>query len=62
MSELHLQADQFQVGDIVHTDEGRSVEIRSIERRDGGELIVNPGAPDELEGMVWQTAKVTRNA
>lgn len=65
MTELTLQADSFQIGDIVHADDGRRVEIRAIKRGDGGELTVNPGDPDELDeldGMVWQHATVTRDA
>ncbi|MET8694717.1 hypothetical protein ABZV65_19490 [Streptomyces bauhiniae] len=62
MTELTIQADSFQIGDIVHTDDGRRVEIRAIKRGDGGELTINPGSPDELDGMVWQHATVTRTA
>lgn len=62
MTELRIPADDFQVGDFVHTDDGRFVEIRDIERGDKGLLIVNPGAHDQLDGHVWEQATVTRDA
>lgn len=62
MTELRIPADNFQVGDFVHTDDGRFVEVRSIERGDLGELTVNPGEHDQMDGKVWQHAIVTRNA
>lgn len=61
MTEVHLAADDFQIGDLVHTASGL-VEIRHMSRGDGGELLVNPGDADQLDGMVWQHATVTRNA
>ena len=60
MPELHIPADDFQIGDQVHLDDGSTVEIRDIERGDKGILIVNPGASDQLEGHVWEHATVTR--
>lgn len=61
MPELRIPADDFQIGDLVHTRDGGTVEIRDIERGDKGLLIVNPGAPDQLDGHVWEQATVTRN-
>ena len=60
MPELHIPADDFQIGDIVHLDNGTRIEVRDIERGDQGLLIVNPGADDQLEGHVWEHATVTR--
>lgn len=60
MTERIIPADDFQIGDIVHLDNGSTVEIRNIERGDHGLLIVNPGAADELNGRVWEHATITR--
>lgn len=60
MTELRIPADDFQIGDIVHLDNGNTVEVRDIERGDNGLLIVNVGARDELNGRVWEWATVTR--
>jgi hypothetical protein len=62
MTELHLPADDFKIGDIIHLADGRRVEIRDIERGDKGLLTVNPGADDQLDGRVWEHVTVTRNA
>lgn len=60
MPELRILADDFQIGDTVHLEDGRRVEIRDIERGEGGLLIVNPGADDQLDGNAWEWATVTR--
>jgi hypothetical protein len=60
VAELWIPADEFQIGDRVHLHDGRTVEVRDIERRDKGLLIVNPGADDELHGHVWEHATITR--
>jgi hypothetical protein len=60
MAELRIPADDFQIGDHIHVHDGRTVEIRDIERGDKGLLIVNPGADDQLDGHVWEHATVTR--
>lgn len=60
MPELHIPADDFQIGDLVHVHDRRTIEIRDIERGDQGLLVVNPGADDQLEGHVWEHATVTR--
>ncbi|MFF8589967.1 hypothetical protein ACF061_00765 [Streptomyces sp. NPDC015220] len=60
MTDLYLPADDFQVGDLVHTD-GRTVRVRDIVRDKAGRLIVNPGDFDELDGWVWEHATVTRD-
>jgi hypothetical protein len=57
-----MPADDIAIGDLVHTDDGRHVEVRALVRGDVGELTVNPGDADELGGKVWETAKVTRHA
>lgn len=62
MTELRIPADDFQIGDLVHLDDGSTVEVRDIERGDKGLLLVNPSAPDQLDGHVWEHATVTRNA
>ena len=62
MTELRIPADDFQIGDLVHLDNGSTVEVRDIERGDNGLLIVNLGASDELNGRVWEHATVTRSA
>lgn len=60
MAELHIPADDFQIGDTVHLDDGGITEIRAIERGEQGKLTVNPGDFDEITGYVWNHAKVTR--
>ncbi|MFJ9633793.1 hypothetical protein ACIRU8_39475 [Streptomyces sp. NPDC101175] len=60
MTKLHIPADDFQLGDLVHLADGRMVEIRAIERGDKGLIVVNPGAPDRLEGRVWERVTITR--
>lgn len=60
MTDTRIPADDFQIGDIVHTEQGAHVEIRDIERGEGGILIVNPGADDQLDGHAWEWATVTR--
>lgn len=60
MPELRIPADDFRIGDTVHLDDGRAIEIRDIERGERGLLIVNPGADDELSGHVWEHATVAR--
>lgn len=60
MTELRIPADDFQIGDHVHLDDGRTIEIRDIERGDQGLLLVNPGADDQLDGHAWELATVTR--
>ena len=60
MTDLHIPADDFQLGDLVHLADGNRIKIRAIERGDKGLLIVNPGADDQLEGHVWEHATVTR--
>jgi hypothetical protein len=62
MPEPRIPAGNFQIGDHVHLDDGRTVEIRDIERGDQGLLLVNPGAEDQLDGHAWEWATVTRNA
>lgn len=62
MTEQYIPADDFQIGDLVHVHDGRTVKIRDIERGDQGLLIVNPGADDQLDGHVWEHATVTRPA
>jgi hypothetical protein len=58
--ELCIPADGFKIGDLVHRTDGPPIEIRTIDRRDGGVLDVNDGQPDEMHGFAWQTATVTR--
>lgn len=60
MTELRIPADNFQIGDLVHTEQGPAVEVRDIERGEGGILIVNPGADDQLDGHAWEWATITR--
>lgn len=60
MTELRIPADDFQIGDHVHTEQGPVVEVRTIRRGDGGELTVNPGDDDQLDGHAWEWATVTR--
>lgn len=55
-----MPADDFQIGDLVHTEQGPVVEVRAIERGDKGQLTVNPGTTDQLDGHVWEHATVTR--
>jgi hypothetical protein len=62
MTELHIPADDFRIGDLVHTEQGPIVEVRAIERGETGQLTVNPGDPDQLDGKVWEHATVTRTA
>ncbi|MCG0065022.1 hypothetical protein L0F81_17255 [Streptomyces tricolor] len=61
MTELRIPADDFQVGDLVHTGNGQPVRVRRIVRDKAGRLLVNPGDHDELDGWVWEHATVTRN-
>lgn len=60
MTELHMAADDLQLGDLVRLTNGQTVEAREIKRGDLGELIVNPGAVDQLTGRVWEHVTVTR--
>jgi hypothetical protein len=60
MAELRIPADDFQIGDHVHTEQGPIVEIRAIERGEKGQLTVNPSDPDQLDGHAWEHATVTR--
>ncbi|WP_318205380.1 hypothetical protein [Streptomyces sp. SCL15-4] len=62
MTEMYIPADNFQVGDIVHTEKSRPVRVRHIVRDKAGRLLVNPGDSDELDGWVWEHATVTRDA
>lgn len=62
MTELRIPADDIQIGDHVHTEQGPIVEVRAIERGELGELTVNPGDDDQLDGKVWEHTTVTRNA
>lgn len=62
MTELRIPADNFQIGDLVHTEQGPIVEVRDLEHGEGGILIVNPGADDQLDGKAWEWATVTRDA
>jgi hypothetical protein len=55
-----IAADDFQIGDFVHTSPSTRVEIRCMQRHDDGRLIVNPGDPDQLDGYVWQRTIVSR--
>jgi hypothetical protein len=60
MTELRIPADGFQIGDLVHTEQAPIVEVRDLEHGEGGILIVNPGADDQLDGNAWEWATVTR--
>ena len=60
MAERQIPADDFQIGDLIHLNPQTRVEIRHMRRGDNGELTVNPGEPDELNGYVWQHTTVTR--
>lgn len=60
MTELRIPADNFQIGDMVHTEQGPVVEVRVIERGEKGRLTVNPGDDDQLDGNAWEWATVTR--
>lgn len=62
MAEQYIPADDFRIGDHVHVHDGRIVEVRTIERGDTGQLTVNAGEADQLDGKVWEHATVTRNA
>ena len=62
MTELHIPADVLKVGDHVHTEQGPVVEVRAIQRGEQGQLTVNPGDQDQLDGKVWEHATVTRDA
>ena len=62
MTELYVPAEDFKVGDLVHVDGRRPIEVRHLVRDKAGRLIVNPGDPDELDGWVWQHATITRQA
>lgn len=57
----YTPADEIRVGDVVHAEDGRDIEVREIVRGKRGELTVNPGADDELSGRIWHTARVTRH-
>lgn len=59
MTELHIQADDFQIGDHVDIN-GRLVEIRHLDRGASGKITVNPGDDDQLDGYAWQNATVQR--
>lgn len=61
MTELHIPADDFQIGDTVHLADGGQVEIRDILRGDQGRITVNPGDGDQLDGRVWEHVVVTRS-
>ncbi|MFI8301555.1 hypothetical protein ACIGCZ_37235 [Streptomyces nigra] len=62
MPELRIPADDFQIGDLVHTEQGPVVQVRAIKRGEMGDLTVNPGDDDQLDGKVWEHATVTRTA
>jgi hypothetical protein len=62
VTDLHIPADDFQIGDHVHTEQGPIVEVRAIERGEQGQLTVNSGCDDQLDGKVWEHATVTRDA
>lgn len=62
MPDLHIPADDFQIGDHVHLPDGTTVEVRNIQRGDKGRITVNPGDSDQLDGHVWEHATVTRDA
>jgi hypothetical protein len=60
MPELHIPADDFQIGDIVHLGDGQDTEIRALQRGERGRITVNPGDFDEITGYIWHHATVTR--
>lgn len=60
MPSMYIPADDFKIGDIIDIGDGSTTEIRAIERRDHGQLIVNPGDFDEITGFIWHYAAVTR--
>ncbi|MFJ9420706.1 hypothetical protein [Streptomyces sp. NPDC101249] len=60
MPKIRIPADDFQIGDLVHLADGRTVEIRHIERGEKGLITVNPGDPDQLQGRVWEHVTITR--
>ncbi|NED31086.1 hypothetical protein [Streptomyces sp. SID8499] len=59
MTGLRVPADEFRVGYLVHIGQ-RTVQVRHIRRGPGGQLTVNPGDPDQLDGRAWQWAIITR--
>lgn len=62
MADFYVPADDFRVGDLVHREDGPPIEVRRIDRRDRGVLIVNEGEADEMHGHVWEHATVTRES
>ncbi|MFG3046288.1 hypothetical protein ACGFZR_15330 [Streptomyces sp. NPDC048241] len=62
MTDLTIQADDFQIGDRVHRAEGDPITVRRIDRGAGGILTVNEGDTDAMHGFAWQHATVTRTA
>lgn len=62
MAEIRIPADDFQVGDVIRTEQGADVTVRRIIRDKAGRVVVNPGDADALDGWAWQHAAVIRNA
>ncbi|MDH6489634.1 hypothetical protein [Streptomyces sp. SAI-127] len=56
---MRIQADDLQVGDIITSGPG-PVTVRELKRGDGGDLITNPDAPDEIKGHAWEWVDVDR--
>ncbi|MER6605936.1 DUF4326 domain-containing protein [Streptomyces sp. NPDC000927] len=53
-------ADDLRIGDMVRLIDGSLVTVLEIQRGDRGELTVNPGAPNQLNGKVWEHVTVIR--
>ncbi|MER5302215.1 hypothetical protein ABT039_22530 [Streptomyces lasiicapitis] len=55
---MRIQAHDLQIGDLITRP--TRVRVRHLQRGDGGELITNPGAPDEMKGHAWEWVDVER--
>jgi hypothetical protein len=56
---MRIQANDLAIGDTI-TSGPAHVRVRNVRHGDGGVLVTNPGAPDELEGNAWEWVDVDR--
>ncbi|MFF9118283.1 hypothetical protein ACF09Y_22235 [Streptomyces massasporeus] len=59
MTELHIPADDLQVGDVIVHDEGETT-VRRLDRSKPPTIVTNPGDNDQIDGYLWQHVVVRR--
>jgi hypothetical protein len=59
MTDLHIPADDLQVGDII-THAGGETVVRALDRSKPPAIVTNPGDDDQITGYLWQHVAVRR--